>query len=305
MVTALLLSLALSAPPKKAEPAPAPESADVKQARELFQAGQKLYKEKKYQAAIAKFEAAYAVRPHPVIFFNVGKCYEQLGDIPRAMRAYRDYLRLAPDAKDRQQVSDAVAALEKRLREKGLQQLMVFVDPPSARVSVDGKDYGGSPASMELIAGNHTLTVSAEGFEPYERSFVMETSRATDMTIALRPVVVTPPVSDVPKAEPKTELSLSTPPPVPPVMVDTPVEKRPRVATWIVGGVAVASAGAGLGLGLAASANANELHTEQHDRARADQLANDAQGFATGANIAYGVAGAALVTAVVLFILEK
>ena len=127
------------------------------------------------------------MRPHPVIYFNIGKCWEQLGETAKALRAYRDYLRLAPDAKDKETVSDAIANLERRLREKGLQQLMVFADPPNARISVDGKELGTSPVSIELIAGNHQLSVAAEGYEKVDRSFVMQTTRATEMTISLRP----------------------------------------------------------------------------------------------------------------------
>ena len=108
MIYPLLIALSLAAAPAKAAPAPAAdESGDVKKAKDLFQWGQKLYKQARYAEAIAKFEEAYSVRPHPVIYFNIGKCYEQLGETAKALRAYRDYLRLAPDAKDKETVSDA------------------------------------------------------------------------------------------------------------------------------------------------------------------------------------------------------
>lgn len=314
MLPALLISLLLAAPAPKAKPAPAPAPAaddggNVAKAKELFQWGQKLYKQARYAEAISKFEEAYAVRPHPVIYFNIGKCWEQLGETAKALRAYRDYLRLAPDAKDKETVSDAIANLERRLREKGLQQLMVFADPPNARISVDGKELGSSPASVELIAGNHQLSVTAEGFEKVERSFVMQTTRATEMTISLRPTKTeTPPLAtDTPKAEPKkdTVADPGPPPPLPPPVVTAPVEKKGRVWTYVAGGVAVASLGTAIGLGVGANGNATELTTKQHSQAEAQALYNSASGMATGANVAYGVAGVALATAVVLFFVEK
>ena len=315
MIPALLIALLLAAP--KPAPAATPdESGDVKKAKDLFQSGQKLYKQARYAEAISKFEEAYLVRPHPVIYFNIGKCWEQLGETAKALRAYRDYLRLAPDAKDKETVSDAIANLERRLREKGMQQLMVFADPPNARIAVDGKELGSSPASVELIAGNHTLLVTADGFEKVERSFVMQTTRATEMTISLRPVgapAKEPVASDAPKVEPKTTTEPGNPPPTPPLVV-TPVEtKKGRLWTYVAGGVAVASLGAAIGMGVGSN-GAMEQFTKPADgmphpagevQARFDAANQSATGLATGANVAYGVAGVAAATAIVLFFIEK
>ena len=186
--TLLIAGLALAAGPKKpvkkpaAKPAPAavvapapagePASA-TEEAKKFFQWAQRLYKQAQYAEAIAKFEEAYRVKPHPVIFYNIGRCYEQLGEIPKALRNYRDYLRLVPEAADRETVTDAIANLERRLKEKGVQQLMLFADPAEARIEVDGKEIGSSPATVELVPGNHRVAVRAKGFEPVERSFVM------------------------------------------------------------------------------------------------------------------------------------
>ncbi|MFT3710921.1 MAG: PEGA domain-containing protein [Archangium sp.] len=318
MIHALVIALTLAAPPKKgAAPAPAPaaeEGGDVAKAKELFQWGQKLYKQARYAEAIAKFEEAYAVRPHPVIYFNIGKCYEQLGETAKALRNYRDYLRLAPDAKDKETVTDAIANLERRLREKGMQQLMVFADPANARISVDGKELGGSPASVELVAGNHTLLVTADGFEKVERSFVMQTTRATEMTITLRPVGTakdtskdTPPIaSDTPKKDDPPKLTTDNPPPPPPLVTNEP-PKKGRVFTYVAGGVAVAALGAGIGMGVAAESNAKTLRDAQSPlgQQRANELQNAAQGLGTGANVAYITAGVAAAAAVVLFFVEK
>lgn len=318
MLPTLLIALLVAAPkPASAAAAPA-VSGDVKKAKALFQAGQKLYKSARYAEAIAKFEEAYLVRPHPVIYFNIGKCWEQLGETAKALRAYRDYLRLAPDAKDKDTVSDAIANLERRLREKGMQQLMVFADPPSARISVDGKELGTSPASVELIAGNHTLSVAADGYEKIERSFVMQTTRATEMTVSLRPSseLKQPIARDAPRAETKSTVRApgDGPPPAPPLVATQPVEtKKGRLWTYVAGGVAVASVGAAIGLGVAANGEMEKFtkppggapHDPATVQAEFDAARASSTGLATGANVAYGVAGVAAVTAVVLFFLEK
>ena len=309
MICALLIASMLAAPTKvEPKPAAAPaENADLAKAKELVQWGQKLYKQARYAEAIVKFEEAYLARPSPVITYNIGKCHEQLGETAKAMRAYRDYLRLSPNAADRETVSDAITNLERRLREKGLQQLMVFADPPTAKISVDGKELGNSPVSIELIAGNHTLSVTAEGHEKVDRSFVMQLSRATEMTIALRPN--TPP-ADAPRATTTTTTTTEPKPATgvpltPSPAVTAAVEKKARVWTWVAGGVAVAAVGAGVGLGVVSNNKAIEHNTVVRGPDAAAELRRDSQTMATAANISYAVAGVAAVTAVILFVVEK
>ncbi len=302
LALSLLAAVGFAKPPApKKEPA---ESADVAKAKELFQWAQKLYKQARYTEAIAKFEEAYAARPHPVIYFNIGKCYEQLGETAKAMRAYKDYLRLMPDAADKETVTDAIANLERRLKEQGVQQLMVYAEPATATIEVDGKPLGSSPASVELKAGNHQLTVKADGFETVDRSIVMSTAHSTEMTISLRPKTEAPKEvaakDDTPK---KTDLVPPPPPPSEPELVEQP--KKGHTFTYVAGGVAVAGLGAGIALGLMANGDANSLKGSTHSRADATNLANGAQGKALGANISYGVAGAAAVAAVVIFFLER
>lgn len=305
---ALFIALSLTAAPAKSKPKPKPEPAPAAatdpttKARQLFTRGQTLYGQARYSDAIAAFEEAYVLKPHPVILFNVGKCWEQLGETAKALRSYRDYLRLLPDATDKDTVSDAIANLERRLKEKGVQQLMVFAEPADAKIEVDGKPLGSSPASVELTAGNHMLTVKKDGFEPVERAFVMSTQRATEMTITLRPVTEK-------KEEPVATAS------APAAAVETkPVEtvtaqpepRRGRVFTWVAAGLAVVGVGSGATFGYLSSSAARQLGTvdDMRTRMQADLLSSQASSYALIANISWGVAGAAAVVAVLLFFLE-
>jgi hypothetical protein len=301
MINALLVALTLSA-------AADDDAAATAKAKTLFTNGQKLYKAGKYADAIARFEEAFKVKSHPVIYFNIGKCWEQLGDSAKALRNFRDYLRLSPEATDRQQVTDSIANLERRLREKGVQQLLIFAEPATAKILVDGKDLGPSPASVELTAGTHELLVTADGMDKVQRNITTTLTRATEMTITLQAGGSTPVlVSDAPKKDTETKVSDPGPPPPPPPVVTVPTEKGGRLLTYVAGGVAVAALGAGIGMGVAAEGNAKQLRDTAMplDKAEADRLAGTATGLATGANVAYGTAGAALVVAVILFFVEK
>jgi hypothetical protein len=68
-------------------------------------------------------------------------------------------------------------------------RLLVRSTPAGASVSVDGKDYGRTPATVrDLSQGTHRLTITRPAYAPEERRFVISASRpALSMTIALAP----------------------------------------------------------------------------------------------------------------------
>jgi hypothetical protein len=311
----LAVSVAVSAAPP---PAKAPDPA---KAKELFNAGKKLYDQGKYGDAVVKFEEAYQARPHPVIFFNIGKCYELMGEsgkgeTGKALRAYRDYLRAVPDASDKVAVGDSIANLERKLKDRGLQQVLVFADPANAKIEIDGKDLGVSPASTELSPGPHKLVARAEGYTTVERSFTMSAVRSQEVTINLAPVGSgTPAVADAPTKDeglkqPGTSITEPTTtgnnPPPESIVARKPPPKSggKRVFTWVAAGGAVVAGGVGAGLGVMAGGASSELLGSQHSRQDADALKGKAESMALGANVAYGVAAAAAVTAVILFFVE-
>ncbi len=294
----------------QAPAAPATAEATAK-AKELFSAAQKLYKAGRFAEAIVRFEEARAAKPHPIIYFNIARCHEQLGETGKALRAYRDYLRLSPGATDRDTVKESMAVLERRLKDTGVQQVLIFAEPESARVSIDGKEVGLAPASAELIAGAHKLVVTAEGFEPLERSFTVELTRFSEQTVSLQPL----------KSKPVAAVDAPTQTAVEPTVVSNgtasvdaavkkidlvPAPKKQRVFTWVAAGTAVAAAGVGVGLGVASANASASLRNASAplDGQTAQRLANDSVSLSTGANVTYALAGAALVTAVVLFFVE-
>ena len=316
---ALLLaaSVAVSAAPA-AKPAENPAKA-----KELFAAGKKLYDEGKYGEAVVKFEEAFVARPHPIIYFNIGKCYELMGEsgkgeTGKSLRAYRDYLRAMPDASDKVAVGDSIANLERKLKDRGLQQVLVFAEPSTAKIEIDGKVLGPSPASTELTPGPHKLVAKAEGFNPVERSFTMSAVRSQEVTINLTPSGSTPPVPDSPRkddglkqpsnasiTEPTTTPAASNVPPESIVAKKAPAKAGgKRVFTWVAAGAAVVAGGVGAGLGAVAGGANSQLHATQHTRLEADALVGQANSMSLGANVAFAVAGAAAVTAVVLFFVE-
>ncbi len=297
---ALLAPVALAAAPVRR-----PASADdaTEQAKAHFRRGTELYRQARYRDAIAEFEAAYKLKPHGVLHYNVAQCHEKLGDIPAALRSYHDYLREVPDAEDKANVLAAMANLESRLAATGVQQMLVYTDPPGAEVIVDGQSRGRTPFSMVLPHGMHLVSLVKGGFKTWTREVVLSPDRSLhlDLTLEKGTSTLVPPPPAAPALatpEPSPATPLTAPQPVP-----TPA--RPRVWTWVAAGVAVAAAGAGAYFGAQARSRSDELRDGTiRTSAENQRLHDEAQSRARTANVLYGVAGAAGAAGVALFFVE-
>jgi tetratricopeptide (TPR) repeat protein len=103
-------------------------------------------------------------------------------------------------------------------------------------------------------------------------------------------------VGQRPATRPSEPVGPVTPPPPP------PPRRSINWPAWIAAGVAVAAGAAGLALGLTSRSSADRAADLSLPWAEAEAEHDAARGRALGANICFGVAGAAAVTSTVLFI---
>lgn len=294
IIVMLLASLALAGPAE-----------DTAKAREAFVAGQGLYSDGKFAEALQRFEASYALKPHPATVFNIARCLDKTGDLVRAMTSYKEYLRLAPTATDADEVTKAIVSIESRLQAKGTQHVLVYTEPTTATVTIDGREVGGaSPVATVLAPGQHTVVITAPGYERYERSFALGATRSLELTVSLSTATTTPvagtttPSNSAPKDAVTTTPLVSTTP--------SAAAPRKRVFTWIAGGVAVASAGASLGTFFAMRGNEAQLAQMISSRTRetATSLFEGAYALGTASTIFAITAGVSAGLALLLFFLE-
>lgn len=301
VVLAVLVAAALA-------PAAPARADDVAEAKARFRRGAELYRASKWREAIAEFEAAYRLKPHGAIHFNVAQCRERLGEWPAALRGYLDYLREVPDAKDRAAVRAAVQRLEQRLAAAGAQALLVYSDPPGAEVRLDGRPRGRTPFHIVLPPGTYELRLALDGHEPVADEVELAAAASRTFDVVLRPARP-PAAAAAPSPGPPAAPDLAAPPPAAAgpslaAPVGPPREKR-RVYTWIAAGAAVAAASAGAYYGWSAKEDADAIDGIANDGARADRVARDAESKARRANVLYAVSGAAAAAGVTLFFVEK
>ncbi|MBI5546525.1 MAG: PEGA domain-containing protein [Deltaproteobacteria bacterium] len=304
-LAALLLGAAFStsaqaAGANRGEPRADKADPKVAEAKVHFKQGSAFYKQARYREAIAEFEKAYQLKPHGALRFNIAQCHERLGEIPQALRSYRAYLREVPDAEDKTTVRTAMANLEKRLVEKGLQQLSVDSQPPGAAVHVGGSELGRTPWSGELALGRHQVRVSLTGHQTVIREIELQADRSHELEIALQleapPVLPPPPPSAVPP-----EALTAKPPPSAAGGVAAEASPHPRLWTWVAAGVGAASLAAAIGCGVAARQASDEMRESRHDQQTVQGLHDRAAATSLAANVLYGVGAAAGIAGGVLF----
>jgi tetratricopeptide (TPR) repeat protein len=98
----------------------APSYADTsdKKAAHLFDESIERYRQGRFQEAIDLLKQAYALKPAPVLLYDLARAYEGLGDTDGALDAYRAYLRDDPTAKDRGGIEVRIATLQRQHDER-------------------------------------------------------------------------------------------------------------------------------------------------------------------------------------------
>jgi hypothetical protein len=300
--------------------APVVRADDVSEAKAHLRRGADLYRASRWRDAIAEFEAAYRVKPHGAIHFNVAQCRERLAEWPAALRAWNDYLREVPDAKDRAAVRASIGRIEARLAGAGVQALLVYTDPPGAEVRVDGKRRGVTPLHLVLSPATYALSLSLDGYRPVTREVALAASPSRLVDVVLE--AASGPLAPAPPAAARGAAGAAPPSPpgapdlgvrpspsatrvtLPAARAERPRERR-RVYTWIAAGTAVAAAAAGAYYGVGAARDEDAIDGIGADGPLADRTARDAESKARKANVLYAVAGGAAAAGVTLFFVEK
>lgn len=74
--------------------------------------GSRRYAVGDFRGALEAFKASYLQYEAPETLFNIGQCHRQLGNHAEAARSYRNYLDLAANARDRDEVERLLAEEE-------------------------------------------------------------------------------------------------------------------------------------------------------------------------------------------------
>jgi tetratricopeptide (TPR) repeat protein len=120
MLTRLLLAISMLALVARVASA---DDSPLREAKRHFDRGEKLYALAKFSDALDEYQKAFDAKPIPDFLFNIGQCYRNLGDYDAAIFSYRKYLKLAPDAPNRDKVEQLIADLDAKRDQADTQRL--------------------------------------------------------------------------------------------------------------------------------------------------------------------------------------
>ena len=81
-------------------------------ARRHYERGEKLFALGKFDDALEEYQTAFDAKPLPGFLYNIGQCYRNLGDYDQAIFSFKKYLKLDPDAQNKEAVEQLITDLE-------------------------------------------------------------------------------------------------------------------------------------------------------------------------------------------------
>ena len=289
-----------------------PVRAQSAEAEALFAEGDALMKQNKLAEACDAFDASNRIETRAGTLIRLGECREKNHQLASAWSAYKDALTRVKDAKKRTIATDRVTQLEAKLS-----YLTVSV-PDESRVDGLALTRNGQPLdpalwnrAVPVNGGEYVIGGRAPGHEEWKTSVTVP-NEAGKVSV------------EIPKFKELGKL-LPVPPDRPPPGGGATVIQPPageehddgsptgrwttkRKAAVGASGVAAVGLVAGIVLGTQAKGKQSDAHALCPDRqapcAGADQaeaLIKAGQNRALGANVAFGVAGAAAIAAGVLW----
>lgn len=174
----LLLACSTLAPDVHSEPPDAEANRHFHRALELVSSGD-------VDAAATEFETAYRISPRYEVLGNLGQAYALSGRVVEAMAALERYLAEGGDhipAARREQTEAMLRVYARRVA-----MLTVFVQPPEAELSIDGRPIEtGQP--VRVAAGPHALLASLAAHVTDARPLELAGGSSEELRILLVPV---------------------------------------------------------------------------------------------------------------------
>jgi tetratricopeptide (TPR) repeat protein len=200
-----LLALSSLLTPVAASTAHAQSADETKaRAKALFEQGVADYDAGRYEQALASFQEAYRIRPHPLVNVNIANCYDKLGKSLLAVFHFQRFLE--SDAGSPAQRDEVNKALERLKPQVG--KLLLRITPDGALAIIDQGEQRKSPIlePIQLEAGKHDLEVKLAGYRAVQRPLIVKGGTTLELSISLEPEgqrAPVPVIAVAPRLEPE------------------------------------------------------------------------------------------------------
>src|SRR5215470_17590041 len=206
--------------PRKAEPKAKPKTPKQKEADQRFKRGVALFNEAKYAEALAEFQRAYEIAPHPLVLYNIAGCHRQMSHYAEAVNYYRQFLNEGKGVVPAARLTAAQSELDATLLL--IARVTVTVSPAldGTTLLLDGAPLDTTTMPLILPPGEHRLTARTPGRPDAERTVRV----ASGDEVGVELVLSQPPLA----REPPGETPAPTPTPTPMGVEATAAPAVPR-----------------------------------------------------------------------------
>ncbi|GEM_PF-2692094 len=167
----------------KADPPNKVPSGEQKEADRHFKSGVELYKEQKYTEALAEFERAYEISPHPLVLYNIAVCHRELSHYQQAVKFYKRFITEGKGQVPGPKLTTAQTELDGILAR--IARVTVTVSPDGATLIVDDQELG-TLVEMPIVLppGEHRLIARMVGRTDAVR--VVRVASGDELTVDLK-----------------------------------------------------------------------------------------------------------------------
>jgi hypothetical protein len=139
------------------------QTADEKEAFELFKAAQKDMDESRFEDALKKLDRAYKLFQMPQIQARQAECYEKMGELETALELYRQVKTDNPKLKGKveKSIADLLYELNKSV------ELTVAPNVPDVDLTIDHMEKYKAPVTVKLTRGKHHFEFRKQGYAVY------------------------------------------------------------------------------------------------------------------------------------------
>src|SRR5512147_2727070 len=106
----LVVCVAVAAPSREVRA----DDPATRSARRHFERGEKLFALGKFDDALEENQTAFDAKPLPGFLYNIGQCYRNRGDYDQAICSFKKYLKLEPEASNKEAVERLIEELEEK-----------------------------------------------------------------------------------------------------------------------------------------------------------------------------------------------
>jgi hypothetical protein len=140
---------------------------EVEDASRHYLAGEQFYNQGLYEEAIAEYEKAYQIKPHPNVLYNIGQAHERLLEYGKSVEWFERYLKeTLPDAAHRVEVENRLRVLRGLPARISITTIPEHVHAQVIERGGKGRSFrADTPALFKVPAGDWDIVLEQPGWE--------------------------------------------------------------------------------------------------------------------------------------------